>query len=51
MSTQIEMEYKNNKWYLTNVYRRRCKSPSQRYVSILTDDAKTAILNKYNNWE
>ena len=33
-------------WYLINVRRSRCRSFNSRYVVILTDEAKQAIINR-----
>ena len=43
-STQFTMERTNSGWVITNIERKRCKTPNKGYNITLTDKAKKAII-------
>lgn len=45
-STHFTAEYKGNSWTITDIYRDRCRNGIKKADIILTDKAKTAIIDK-----
>lgn len=45
-STQFKAVYKSGSWRLENIYRKACKSPTNRIKVELTEEAKQAVLER-----
>ena len=43
-STQFQAVYSHGKWYVTEIFRRNCKTPKNKVWIILTDVAKESII-------
>lgn len=50
-STIFDAEYRNGHWYVTNIYRGKTHAKGRAVYMILSESAKTAVLDNFNNFD
>ena len=50
LSTQFFCEFRKGYWRLKNIVRDDCEKAGQKFRLSLTDEAKDAIIHRYNYW-